>query len=489
MIYDNIVIGSGVSALGCILGLLKSKKKVLCIDGAHNQTTPFEKNRKQEMMFCKQNLPLKFFSFQRKSKKFFDPIEVLEHRSFGGLSNVWGANCLRLLKNDFDEWPISYDALSTHYETCEKIMNVSHFGDEISNELKISQDIIDNSKLSLFSNFIKSFFKKTKNSNGFILGYARVALDSRCYKCSNCFFGCSDNYIFSTKNYLEKLINEKQIEYKKNLNLKKFIVKDKFIELEFENSNDTKIFTKKLFIGAGPIQTPRIIINSLKNKKDLNLKESQSFFIPCIYTGKNFNDDLGHQTLTQAQIIFKNNIKYKLGNIYYEIKYDQKLINLILKIKFGLLSKLIPNFFKKRIFVITGFVNSNHSIYSAKIRKEDLRFDVIENKENKKKIKYEISNQLKVLEKNFNFLYLKLFFKLGNFGRGFHMGGSMPMLDESKIKQIEKNDLYTKKNGEIMEYKNVFIIDSTNFTNIPAGSMGLTIMANALRIAIENSND
>ena len=69
------------------------------------------------------------------------------------------------------------------------------------------------------------------------------------------------------------------------------------------------------------------------------------------------------------------------------------------------------------------------------------------------------------------------------------MGGSMPMLDESKIKQIEKNDLYTKKNGEIMEYKNVFIIDSTNFTNIPAGSMGLTIMANALRIAIENSND
>ena len=105
------------------------------------------------------------------------------------------------------------------------------------------------------------------------------------------------------------------------MNLKKFIVKDKFIELEFENSYNVNILTKKLFIGAGSIQTPRIVINSLKNKSDLSLQESQSFFVPCIYTEKNFDNDFGHQTLTQAQIIFKDNIKYKIGNIYYEIKY------------------------------------------------------------------------------------------------------------------------------------------------------------------------
>ena len=46
-----------------------------------------------------------------------------------------------------------------------------------------------------------------------------------------------------------------------------------------------------------------------------------------------------------------------------------------------------------------------------------------------------------------------------------------------------------KKNGEIKRHANVFIIDGTNFTNIPAGSVSLTIMANALRIAVETSND
>ena len=119
MIYDNIVVGSGISALGCIVGLLKLKKKVLCIDGAEKYLESLKENENQEMIFCEQNLPLKNFSFQRKSKKFFNPIEVLESQSFGGLSNVWGANCLRLLKNDFDEWPISYDVLAKYYEICE----------------------------------------------------------------------------------------------------------------------------------------------------------------------------------------------------------------------------------------------------------------------------------------------------------------------------------------------------------------------------------
>ena len=75
--------------------------------------------------------------------------------------------------------------------------------------------------------------------------------------------------------------------------------------------------------------------------------------------------------------------------------------------------------------------------------------------------------------------------KLGNFGRGFHLGASIPMLKQNS--QI--SDLYTNKNGEISKFKNVFIIDGSNFTNIPASGFSLTIMANALRIAMENLDD
>ena len=103
MVYENVVVGSGISALGCIVGLLKSKKKVLCIDGSENNLELLNKSENKEIEFSEQNIPLKKFSFEKKSKKFFKPIEVLESYSFGGLSNVWGASALRYLENDLDE--------------------------------------------------------------------------------------------------------------------------------------------------------------------------------------------------------------------------------------------------------------------------------------------------------------------------------------------------------------------------------------------------
>ena len=488
MIYDNIVIGSGISALGCILGLLKYKKKVLCIDGSDSTNLKTSEDIEEKIVYCRQKLPLKNFKFEKKSKRYFNPLEVLESKSFGGLSNVWGANTLRFLKNDFEKWPISYEELKNYYDECEKIMNVSHYDDKISEELKINNNKYDENKLKLYSNFIKNFlYKKKSINNNFISGFSRVALNPNASNCSGCFFGC--DHVFNTKEILKKLISSKDIDYKKNLILKKFVSKDNLIELEFKNNTNEKILTKKLFIGAGSIQTPKIVINSLDVKEDLIIKESQPIYIPCIYFGKNFNNDEQHHTLTQAHAYFEKNIKYDIGKIHHEIKYDPKIIKLSLKKQFGFLHKFIPSILIKRIFVITGFINSDNSTFIGKIRKHDLGIDILVKRKNKKQINSEIMSQLKILGKNFDFFAIKFFLKLGNFGRGFHIGGSLPMLDENKIKQDNKNNLYTKKNGELKKFPNVYIIDATNFTNIPAGSVSLTIMANALRIGAESNND
>ena len=66
MIYDNIVVGSGISALGCIIGLLESNKKVLCIDASRYNSESIKNNENEKIIFCKQNLPLKNFIFQKK---------------------------------------------------------------------------------------------------------------------------------------------------------------------------------------------------------------------------------------------------------------------------------------------------------------------------------------------------------------------------------------------------------------------------------------
>ena len=475
MIYDYVVVGTSFSAAGCISGLLKSKKKILCIDGSEILNKDLINNDEYSFDFSKQNIPIKTFSFNKKYKDFFKPMEVLESHSFGGLSNVWGGSALRFLKKDFSEWPISYEELINFYDECEKIMNVTHYNDDISNELKIDNNQKNDSKLKLYSYFIKDFLKKYKMNDNYTMGYSRVALNEK-------------KQAFNTRDYIEKLINQKKIEYIKNLVLEKFIINnDKIIELKFKNS-DTKISTKKLFLGAGAINTPKIVINSLEEKEDLTVKESQVFFIPAIYRGKILNSNYNQHTLTQSQFFFKKNIKLDIGKISYQIKYDPLLTQSLLKRQFGFLSKLIPKFLINRIFFISGFIHSKYSTYYAVIKNNDLKVDVVENIENKKMIKFEILNQLKILEKIHKFDLFKFFLKLGDFGISYHLGSSIPMIKKEELGN-KKNKLYTKENGEISLFKNVFIIDSSSFSNIPGGSISLTIMANALRVATENIND
>lgn len=476
MIYEYVVVGTSFGALGCINGLLKSKKKILCIDGAEILNEGSNKKDHYDFDYTKQNIPIKKFKFNKEYKDFFKPIEVLESHSFGGLSNVWGGSALRYLKDDFESWPISYEKLKRFYTESENIMNIHHYNDEISKELNIEENLKNDTRLNLYSEFIKSFIKKYIKNDNYTIGYSRIALNE-------------DLNAFCTKNFIEKLIKEKKIEYKKNLILEKFYIKeDKSIELKFKNS-DIKIFAKKLFLGAGALNTPKIVINSLKNREDLTVKESQVFFIPAIFSGQILNNNSNYHTLTQSQFFYRKNIKFNIGKISYQIKYDPKLTIMLLKKQFGLFYKLIPNFLIKRIFFISGFINSNHSTYCAKIKKEDLKVEIIEEKNNKKKIKYEILNQLKILEKKHSFKMFKLFLKLGDFGISYHLGASIPMIKDERLKKEDKIKLYTKQNGEISLFGNVFIIDSSNFTNIPSGPISLTIMANALRIANENIND
>ena len=488
MLYDNIVVGSGVSALGCILGLLKSKKKILCIDGSDFTNLKTNNDNEKKIIYCAQNLPLKDFKFEKKSKQYFNPLEVLESKSFGGLSNVWGANTLRFLENDFEKWPISYNELKNYYDECEEVMNVSHYDDEISKELRINNNKYDENKLKLYSNFIKKFLSRNINNNdNFISGFSRVALNTNVSNCSGCFFGC--DHVFNTREIFKKLITNKDIDYKKNLILKKFLLRNDVIELEFDNSNNEKISTKKLFIGAGAISTPKIILNSIKTKKNLEIKESQGFYIPCIYFGKNFNNVENYHTLSQGNILFKKNLKNNIGKIHYEIKYDPKLTQISLKKQLNFLHYFIPNFIKKRIFIVTGFINSEHSTYDAEINSSDFSLKIIKHKDKTKKIIEEISSQLSLLGSIYKFISLKFFLKMGNFGRAFHLGSSIPMKSDYEIKKINDDRLISKSSGELKDFKNIYIIDSTNFPNIPSGSSSLTIMANAMRIGKENTND
>ena len=177
MIYDNVVVGTGLSALGCILGLIKNNKKVLCID-ASNELEDLGKTDDKDVIFCNQGLPLRKIRNKKIKNKLFDPVEIVDNHFYGGLSNIWGGNALRPFANEFDEWPLSYDLLKPYFDKCETIMNISHFDDKFSKKFKIEEEKFNKSKKLLFSDFIKNFLLNDKTENkDFIYGLARLTLE------------------------------------------------------------------------------------------------------------------------------------------------------------------------------------------------------------------------------------------------------------------------------------------------------------------------
>ena len=70
--------------------------------------------------------------------------------------------------------------------------------------------------------------------------------------------------------------------------------------------------------------------------------------------------------------------------------------------------------------------------------------------------------------------------KFTQFGRGYHIGSNFPMMK----KNFKSKFLSTDINGQLNlnNYKNLHIVDSSIFTNIPSSPIGLSLFANALRI-------
>ena len=94
---------------------------------------------------------------------------------------------------------------------------------------------------------------------------------------------------------------------------------------------------------------------------------------------------------------------------------------------------------------------------------------------NNKKYKNELLKILKLI-KILKLKTYKFFTNINNNGNGIHYAGTLPMKYKPKKFQCDKW-------GKLHGYNNVYIVDGSNLTNLPAKNLTYTIMANAMRIA------
>ncbi len=505
---ENLVIGSGPSSSGVVLGLLESGCVVTVIDVGKG--LPSEKKQFRDLLAAKDSRSWDENSFgsvdRAKSKNGIgskllfgssfpyasSPTEmirgnVIAHESHaqGGLSNVWGATLLPFSKDELSSWPLDLQIQmqEAYKSVLTKISSIGSIDDDLSawySNYSPSKSYKPALPLEyLIKDRRNILFKSAIEAR---VGLSRLAINSDCVFCSQCLSGCVYTAIFQSFNHiLSPLIQRSEnLNYFSGLKLKSFseLTEKVICTFEDEEGRDVIINTHHLFLGAGVISTSRIILNSLSYINEVIVRDSQTIFAPILHFHKHHKGSAGI-SLSNVTIAFKNlNGVMNQAQIYpYDKSYKSRLDSISILNKLPKFFVKIAAFALKKSVIAIVYLDQDQSA-SIKVTRgnsaDSINLEPV--------FKDSFAQQIKLgLNALGSFLLTKRFFLVKSLkqvtlpGEGVHLGSSFPISTSSTE---STSDFFGRPAG----LKRVFLVDSSSLPRIPAGSVTLSIIANAFRI-------
>ena len=408
--------------------------------------------------------------------KFQSEVNLYSSFAFSGLSLVWGATMLPYADCDLKDWPISTKDLDSGYRFILGYIPVSGRFDALTKlyDPYFNQNPIYPSKrISKFLELMES-----EINDRVCVGSSRLAVQTTssdkmgCNYCGQCLTGCPSKFIWFAPEIKSELV-----EYKRNLRVVSISEMDGKVSLDtvdYHGTSSTFLEFDKVFIGAGNIETFRILANSNLVPLEAINKDSATFFVPFLLSGKYRNPERHTNTLSQAFLRFVGKNTDVLHLQIYD--YSDALISRVQRVlPFGMcIPEVILKFVLKRFFVGIGYLESKNSSEIKMSLDAAGNIHLTKSGRNTRSIMKIVNQLLREFNKPFKNAGLKPLFRFIQFalpGEGVHSGGWLKMGDAC--------DSLGRPKGTI----NVHIVDSSTFPTIPAGAITFTVMANAVRIA------
>jgi hypothetical protein len=399
--------------------------------------------------------------------------DTMASQSFalGGFSNVWGATILPYTDDDLKSWPISFSDLQKYYDFISERIPIAADEDGLKAKYPLPRRYYRNLELS--NRLEQLLIDFSRNGNSGYLGRSRLAVqnstdDKACVYCAKCIIGCDFGLIWNANSYWYSL--KKNQKYFPNRRVLRFFIENNSNFVEFVDHHG-KVFNEGpfdlMFLGAGPLETFRILNQSKLVSDKTILKDSQIIFAP-VFIGGNTYRNPGH-TLSQLFLRLENNLVHPINVQLYEYSEEvisrvRKLVPLLRLVPKRMLDLILSKFIYSLIYLDSE--NSDHiSVKSTETGNLELR--------TVKNLKTNVGTALKSVEKwcGENGLYFSRFLaKKGRAGEGVHYGGTVPF------------NSAVNSDGSVGGFPNLYIIDSSTFNTIPAGPITFTIMANSARV-------
>jgi choline dehydrogenase-like flavoprotein len=522
MIY---VVGSGPAGVSAAVALLRKGHEVTMLDAglelesdrsrtvrtlaqqdATNWDPQLVARLKENMQSSTGGIPLKYIygsDFPYRETDRYIPREasnvgLVPSLAKGGFSNVWGAAVLPYLESEMADWPITYDQLAPHYRSVLSFVGLAATRDDLESRFPLYSDDYAPMRASRQAESFLSDLRKNRErlqSRGFLFGYSRLAVFRRsqhgreCAACGLCMYGCPYGLIYSTTATLDELKRNRRFTYLKGVIVERFSETShgvKIMARSRANGEALSFHASRVMVAAGVLSSTKMLLDSMQAyDRVLTLKDSQYFLLPLLrYRGVQGVASEPLHTLAQAFIeIFDENLSEQSIHLQvytYNDLYRQAIQNML-----GAaypLFRSASNAFLRRFLLIQGYLHSDLSAtVSVRLRAPQngatsrLMLEGVENETTRKVLKG-VAAKLSRHRSLLKAVPLRPMMKVGEPGRGFHAGGTLPM-------RAQPGDFETDVMGRPKGFRRVHIVDSSVFPSINASTITLTVMANAYRIA------
>lgn len=510
-IYDFIIIGTGPSAFGALSSLNYQKKNILILESGPEDTKHKIENNYKNFNDFRNSETNQFKSLYSdkinmddssiKSPK-LETVEYLNAQTnyrkhmlfneinfkatyaslYGGLSNFWGSGIACYSENELQLANLPTNEMRIFYELIlKKIPVANNINDDLNDYfgIKDSSEALRLSKLSqiFYDNYIKSS-KKIQNMS---IGRPRLSVNlsdsGEMKKCSyrgSCLYGCQNNSIFNSKNYINNFILQNNTQILFSQHVSHINSKNSYNEVV---TNRDIFYGKNIIVASGTISTTKIIHKSLNYKKKVKLVSSPSAGF-ALYKPSLFNRDFYEDEffgLSQAAFKINDNEDRFFGAIF-----DPKSLPLskfATYLPFSLKSNFhFSRYFLKNCLFGNIFFNGNYSNHYLIFNNDFTEISINGGYSSN------IHSKLNFIKKNIcnNFFKLGFFYvptslNLSTPGSDSHYSGTIKINDNFKLGDCD-NDC------KVYGLNNVFAVDGSVLNYLSEKSHTLTLMANAMRV-------
>ena len=493
--WDVIILGTGMGGATLGFGLARAGKKVLFIEKGKSHLGTALSGRFAEEFFPNPEVPKpEHRDLLMKAGRSPDPITDLSSgkpRSFipfvgsgtGGSTALYGAALERFQPSDFSSWPIAYDALRPYYEAAEKLYGVrtdyalSPAGEEFSERL--TQKGLHPYKLPL----AHEHDPHCQGCQGFI-----CPTHSKNDSAKTCLFP-------AIRDYGASLIDECE-------GLSLHADKTKVTGIECVRRGQALTLAAPLVVLAcGALETPRLLLGSvssdwptgLANASGLVGKNLMRHFVdlwavfphtkqgPVSAKELAFNDlyhgkDGNYGTVQSFGAMPP--VPVMLASMEEDVKDGQlPWILPVFKILKPFLRKILENTFSRTVVFASLMEDTPHEENRISVRGGEgdrpcLAFHYQISAYDKKRIK-RFRKRIKEIFKPYPFILIK---QAESNERLAHASGTCRMGEDPDTSVVDANN---KAHG----LENLYVVDSSFFPSSGGTNPGLTIAANALRVA------